>query len=147
MMYKINYLPKIIVERLCIFVICTRIRTVPGLTCDKKVVRNDIKLAAKIITNLDTKWSLWQKEKSDETIGDSFIMFLKFVVVIVNRYFCITEIFNTYISQQILDYKKVSVISQHKNTNSIILYSKKNVTNSIDKHLRLKVSSTHNTNF
>jgi len=46
-----------------------RIRTVPGLTCDKKVVRNDIKLAAKIITNLDTKWSLWQKEKSDETIG------------------------------------------------------------------------------
>lgn len=41
----------------------------PGLTCDKKVVRNDIKLAAKIITNLDTKWSLWQKEKSDDSIG------------------------------------------------------------------------------
>jgi len=46
-----------------------RIRTVPGLTCDKKVVRNDIKLAAKIITNLDNKWALWQKDKSDNSIG------------------------------------------------------------------------------
>merc|ERR1719228_2831280 len=40
-----------------------RIRTVAGLTQDKKVVRNDIKLAAKIITNLDSKWGLW---KADE---------------------------------------------------------------------------------
>merc|ERR1711983_283982 len=32
-----------------------------GLTKDKKVVRNDIKLAAKIITNLDNKWGLWKK--------------------------------------------------------------------------------------
>merc|ERR1719193_2782660 len=46
-----------------------RIRTVPGLTCDKKVVRNDIKLAAKIITNLDNKWGLWQAEESDHSIG------------------------------------------------------------------------------
>merc|ERR1719481_1709991 len=37
-----------------------RIRTVAGLTQDKKVVRNDIKLAAKIITNLDGKWGLWK---------------------------------------------------------------------------------------
>merc|ERR1719452_384499 len=40
-----------------------RIRTVPGLTQDKKVVRNDIKLAAKIITNLDGKWGLWKSEE------------------------------------------------------------------------------------
>jgi len=46
-----------------------RIRTVPGLTCDRKVVRNDIKLAAKIITNLDNKWGLWQKENKEEVIG------------------------------------------------------------------------------
>ena len=48
-----------------------RIRTVPGLTQDKKVVRNDIKLAAKIITNLDNKWGLWKIEtdnKDDITI-------------------------------------------------------------------------------
>merc|ERR1719431_1980404 len=32
-----------------------RIRTVAGLTADKRVVRNDIKLAAKIITNLEGK--------------------------------------------------------------------------------------------
>merc|ERR1719295_2298048 len=49
-----------------------RIRTVPGLTQDKKVVRNDIKLAAKIITNLDNKWGLWKVEtdnKEDVTMG------------------------------------------------------------------------------
>ena len=46
----------------------------PGLTCDKKVVRNDIKLAAKIITNLDTKWGLWQKEKTDDTVGKFFLV-------------------------------------------------------------------------
>jgi len=42
-----------------------RIRTVPGLTQDKKVVRNDIKLAAKIITNLDGKWGLWKKNEEE----------------------------------------------------------------------------------
>ena len=49
-----------------------RVRTVPGLTQDKKVVRNDIKLAAKIITNLDTKWGLWKSEsegKDDVCLG------------------------------------------------------------------------------
>merc|ERR1719312_964734 len=49
-----------------------RIRTVAGLTQDKKVVRNDIKLAAKIIPNLDNKWGLWKIEtdnKDDITMG------------------------------------------------------------------------------
>jgi len=44
-----------------------RVRNVPGLTQDKKVVRNDIKLAAKIITNLDNKWGLWKKEEGEES--------------------------------------------------------------------------------
>jgi len=46
-----------------------RIRTVNGITVDKKVVRNDIKLAAKVITNLDTRWNLWvtgENGKSEE---------------------------------------------------------------------------------
>jgi hypothetical protein len=42
-----------------------RIRTVNGLTVDKKVVRNDIRLAAKVITNLDSKWNIWSKETED----------------------------------------------------------------------------------
>ena len=46
-----------------------RIRTVDGLTCDRKVVRNDIRLAAKIITNLDTKWGLWPSDKKDDVLG------------------------------------------------------------------------------
>ena len=45
-----------------------RIRTVNGITVDKKVVRNDIKLAAKVITNLDTRWQLWN---AGETNGKS----------------------------------------------------------------------------
>ncbi len=40
-----------------------RIRTVNGITVDKKVVRNDIKLAAKVINNLDQRWGLWKPEK------------------------------------------------------------------------------------
>merc|ERR1719228_1415376 len=43
-----------------------RIRTVAGLTGDKRVVRNDIKLAAKIITNLDKKWGFWKPEDAGE---------------------------------------------------------------------------------
>lgn len=39
-----------------------RIRTVNGITVDKKVVRNDIKLAAKVITNLDKRWQLWEPQ-------------------------------------------------------------------------------------
>ena len=39
-----------------------RIRTVNGITVDKRVVRNDIKLAAKVITNLDQRWGLWQRK-------------------------------------------------------------------------------------
>ena len=46
-----------------------RVRTVPGLTQDKKVVRNDIKLAAKIMTNLDTKWNLWTTEDNKEDVS------------------------------------------------------------------------------
>ncbi|XP_066963072.1 serrate RNA effector molecule homolog isoform X2 [Macrobrachium rosenbergii] len=36
-----------------------RIRTVNGITSHRSVVRADIKLAAKIIQNLDSRWCLW----------------------------------------------------------------------------------------
>ncbi len=42
-----------------------RIRTVSGITSHKQVVRNDIRLAAKIIQNLDARLGLWENE-SDE---------------------------------------------------------------------------------
>jgi len=48
-----------------------RIRTVNGITVDRKVVRNDIKLAAKIITNLDQKWNLWQKPQENRDANDA----------------------------------------------------------------------------
>ena len=38
-----------------------RVRTVPGMVQDKKIVRSDIQLAAKIIANLDGEWELWQE--------------------------------------------------------------------------------------
>ena len=31
---------------------------------DKKIVRNDIKIAAKVITNLDKRWTLWEDDKA-----------------------------------------------------------------------------------
>lgn len=39
-----------------------RIRTVSGITSHKQVVRNDIRLAAKIIQNLDARLGLWVDE-------------------------------------------------------------------------------------
>ncbi len=47
-----------------------RVRTVNGITVDRKVVRNDIKLAAKVITNLDQKWGLWEKETEKKKEGE-----------------------------------------------------------------------------
>merc|ERR1711988_579994 len=46
------------------------IRTVNGITVDRKVVRNNIKLAAKVITNLDKKWELWQKPQDTPQDAD-----------------------------------------------------------------------------
>lgn len=42
-----------------------RIRTVNGITSHKQVVRNDIRLAAKIIQNLDARLGLWSEEAKD----------------------------------------------------------------------------------
>lgn len=36
-----------------------RVRTVTPITNNKRVVRNDMKLCAKIISNLDKKFGLW----------------------------------------------------------------------------------------
>merc|ERR1712136_641420 len=44
-----------------------RIRTVSGITSHKQVVRNDIRIAAKIIQNLDARLGLWENE-SDESV-------------------------------------------------------------------------------
>jgi len=44
-----------------------RIRSVPGITVDKKIVRNDIKIAAKVITNLDKRWALWDDKPAADT--------------------------------------------------------------------------------
>lgn len=44
-----------------------RIRTVNGVTCHKQVVRNDIKLSAKIVHNLDQRLGLWVEDKKDNS--------------------------------------------------------------------------------
>jgi len=54
-----------------------RIRTVTGLTVDKKVVRNDIKLAAKIISNLDKRWDLWKSDGDESKVDKSLALFLR----------------------------------------------------------------------
>merc|ERR1719402_722316 len=49
-----------------------RIRPVVGLAIDKRVVRNDIKLAVKIIANLDSRWGLWVKDGGAAASQDMF---------------------------------------------------------------------------
>nr|CAG4651738.1 EOG090X04A7 [Triops cancriformis] len=44
-----------------------RIRTVNGITCHKNVVRNDIRLAARIVQNLDSRWGLWEETAQEST--------------------------------------------------------------------------------
>ncbi|XP_076041297.1 arsenic resistance protein 2 isoform X2 [Oratosquilla oratoria] len=54
-----------------------RIRTVNGITSHKAVVRSDIKLSAKIIQNLDSRWGLWHdKDKGGDTMAFDFQMLL-----------------------------------------------------------------------
>merc|ERR1719402_861517 len=48
----------------------TIFRPITGITIDRKIVRNDIKLAVKIIANLDGRWGLWTKSPAVE--GDTF---------------------------------------------------------------------------
>lgn len=47
-----------------------RVRAVNGMTAHKQVVRNDIKLSAKIVHNLDSRVGLWADEKKDHDKGD-----------------------------------------------------------------------------
>ncbi|GAB1598058.1 serrate RNA effector molecule homolog isoform X3 [Argonauta hians] len=43
-----------------------RVRPVHGITAHKPIVKQDIKLAAKIIQNLDSKWKLWENHGEDK---------------------------------------------------------------------------------
>ena len=42
---------------------------------DKKIVRNDIKIAAKVITNLDKRWTLWEDDKASSGLVTNSILF------------------------------------------------------------------------
>ena len=48
-----------------------RVRTINGITVDRKVVRHNIKLAAKVVQNLDQKWGLWQKPQENRDADDA----------------------------------------------------------------------------
>lgn len=39
-----------------------RVRTVNGITPHKMIARNDIRLAAKVVQHLDSKWNLWEDD-------------------------------------------------------------------------------------
>jgi len=43
-----------------------RVRPVNGITCHQKTVKQDIKLAAKIIQNFDDKWKIWDDPESEK---------------------------------------------------------------------------------
>lgn len=48
-----------------------RIRTVNGITSHKQIVRNDIKLSAKIVHNLDHRVGLWNEERKEKDGDDN----------------------------------------------------------------------------
>ncbi|CAG0899642.1 unnamed protein product [Darwinula stevensoni] len=52
-----------------------RIRTVNGITCLKQVMRQDIKVAAKVVQNLDAKFGLWGESHKDARDADLPISF------------------------------------------------------------------------
>ena len=47
-----------------------RIRTVNGITCLKQVMHQDIKVAAKVVQNLDAKFGLWGESQKDAHDAD-----------------------------------------------------------------------------
>lgn len=44
-----------------------RVRSVPGITAHRLIAKQDIKLAAKIVQNLDAKWKLWEDSGDEKT--------------------------------------------------------------------------------
>lgn len=47
-----------------------RVRPVNGISAHKQIVRADVKQAARIIQNLDSKWGMWEdpeEEKKDKS--------------------------------------------------------------------------------
>ncbi|XP_012939682.1 serrate RNA effector molecule homolog isoform X3 [Aplysia californica] len=52
-----------------------RIRMANGLTVHKQVMRNDIKMAAKIIQILDKKWGLWEDEGEEKKDNEKELQF------------------------------------------------------------------------
>ena len=43
-----------------------RVRPASGITAHQRVVKQDIKLAAKIIQNFDDKWRIWDDPNSEK---------------------------------------------------------------------------------
>lgn len=52
-----------------------RVRVINGLAVHRQVAKHDIKHAAKIIQNLDSRWKMWQdptsEKKDDEKMASS----------------------------------------------------------------------------
>lgn len=59
-----------------------RVRNINGITQHKQVLRNDIKLSAKLIHALDEKGSLWSSKTREE--GQSEVMIRTFGAKIMN---------------------------------------------------------------
>ena len=47
-----------------------RVRPVHGIASHRPVIKADVKYAAKIVQNFDTRWSLWESEDSGAEAGD-----------------------------------------------------------------------------
>lgn len=60
-----------------------RVRNVNGITQHKQVLRNDIKLAAKLIHALDEKGELWSKFQDEGQSAE--VQFLHYIITVLTH--------------------------------------------------------------
>jgi len=67
-----------------------RVRSVSGLTVHRPVMRQDVKLAAKLIQMLDERWSLWhdhteEKKDKEKEVDSTFDVTQRKLYITVNK--------------------------------------------------------------
>lgn len=56
-----------------------RVRVINGLAVHRQVAKHDIKHAAKIIQNLDSRWKMWQDPMSEKKDDEKLVSSCSFV--------------------------------------------------------------------
>lgn len=58
-----------------------RVRVINGLAVHRQVAKHDIKHAAKIIQNLDSRWKMWQDPMSEKKDDEKMVSSCEFICI------------------------------------------------------------------